>query len=152
MTNIVEYIDENLEYESHYAGEKSIEIYVKSKRTKLECPFCGEISQKVHSVYARKFQHLPIDGKKVKIIIKNKKYFCLNPECSNTTFAETFECLPYNARRSKRLTDEIIQASAKTSSVKASALLRKNTADVGKSTICEILKKKKSKDFLSQNQ
>jgi transposase len=132
-----------LEYARHEIGTDEIKIYVKSSREEIECPFCGEKSTKVHSVYARRFQDLPIGGKKVEIEIANKKYFCRNADCSNTTFAETFDCLPYNARRSKRLTAEIIRVSTEVSSLRASSLLRKSVANIGKSTICELLKKRK---------
>ena len=146
MEELVKMIDEKLEYVRHEIKEDRIKIYVKSRRTEAECPFCGEVSKKVHSIYERKFQDLPIGGKKVEIVIANRKYFCCNPECSNTTFAEMFECLPYNARRSKRLTEEIIRVSTEISSVRASTLLRKSVANVGKSTICELLKKSKSRN------
>jgi len=143
MEELVKMIDENLEYISHEIEKDRIKIQVKSRRTEVECPFCGEKSRKVHSIYERKFQDLPIGGKKVEIVIANKKYFCGNRECENRTFAETFECLPYNARRSRRLTEEIMRVAAEVSSVRASELLKKTTANVGKSTICELLKKRK---------
>lgn len=143
MEELLKEIEENLAYERHEIGTTKIKIYAKSKRSEVECPFCGEKSGKVHSIYERKFQDLPISGKKVEIVIANKKYFCRNADCSNTTFAETFDCLPYNARRSKRLTEEIIRISTELSSLRATALLRKSVANVGKSTICELLKKRK---------
>ena len=143
MEELVKLIDEKLEYERHEISEEKIKIHVKSRRSEVECPFCGEVSRKIHSVYERKFQDLPIGGKKVEIVIANRKYFCRNGECGNTTFAETFDCLPYNARRSKRLTEEIIRVSTEVSSLRATSLLRKSVANVGKSTICELLKKRK---------
>ena len=146
MEEIVKMIDRNLEYERHETEADRVKIYVKSVQKEIRCPFCGEISGKVHSIYERKFQDLPIGGKKAEIVIANRKYFCRNAECANTTFAETFDCLPYNARRSKRLTEEIIRVSAQVSSVRASSLLRNATANVGKSTICDLLKKRKPKD------
>ena len=67
---------------------------------------------------------------------------CNNQECSHTTFAETFKFLPYKGKKSKRLTDEIINLSLNVSLVKASGLLRDGIADVGKSTICNLLKRR----------
>jgi transposase len=146
MEELVKLIDENLEYEGHETSEEYIVIRVKSVRTEIACPFCGEVSGKVHSVYERKFEDMPVCGKKVQVMIKNKKYFCRNAECSNTTFAETYDFLPYNGRRSKRLTEEIIRVSREVSSVKASELLSQSVTNVGKSTICELLKKSRDKD------
>ena len=146
MEEIVNLIDSELEYVSHAIEEDRLIIEVKSRRKEVECPFCGEKSNKVHSVYVRKFQDLPVGGKKVEVKITNKKYFCRNGECDNTTFAETFDCLPYNERRSKRLTEEIIRISKEVSSKTASELMRKTVANVGKSTICELLKKSQPGD------
>jgi transposase len=116
-------------------------LHVHSTREEAVCPCCGAISDKVHSIYLRKFRDLPIQGKKAEIIINNRKYFCLNQECDHKTFAESFECLPKMGRRSKRLTEAILQTAVNLSSISASKTLRHGTADVGKSTICRLLKK-----------
>ena len=142
MEELIRLLDENLEYERHEMHENKIMIYVKSRRTEIECPLCGTTSKKVHSTYLRKFQDLPISGKKVTIVITNKKYFCNNTGCENKTFAETYEFLPYHGRRSDRLTEEIIKISAEVSTVTASEILRDGIADVGRSTISSLLKKK----------
>jgi hypothetical protein len=72
--------------------------------------------------------------------------FCNNPECGHKTFAEAFDFLPHKAKKSNRLTDEIINISLNVSSVTASEILRSRTVDVGKSTICSLLKKRNSQD------
>ena len=80
---------------------------------------------------------------KVEVIIKNRKFFCRNPECEHKTFAERYECLPRMARNSKRLTQAIVNTSISVSSITASKMLKQGTADVGKSTICRLLKKER---------
>ena len=95
---------------------------------------------KKHSTYERSFQDLPIMGKKSKIIIQNRKMFCLNPECKHTTFAETFDFIKPKAKKGNRLLDKIIDVSLNVSSVNASDILKNGIADVGKSTICNLLK------------
>lgn len=141
MDELVKLLDENLEYESHEVGAEDIIINVRSKRSEIACPFCGQISSRVHSTYPRSFQDLPIQGKKVCIRIANRKMFCDNPRCDHTTFAESFDCLGPNAKKSKRLLDEILKVSLEMSSVTASRILSESVATVGKSTICNILKK-----------
>ena len=34
-------------------------------------------------------------GKKTKVIIENRKFFCDNPDCTFTTFAERFDILEH---------------------------------------------------------
>ena len=82
-------------------------------------------------------------GKKTKAIIENRKFFCDNPDCTFTTFAERFDILEQNGKKTKRLIDKIIEdISLNTSSVTASRTLKDGIAEVGKSTICNLLKKR----------
>jgi transposase len=141
MDHLVKTVDQNFEYVSHEAEGSVIRIFVQSTRREARRPYCGSISDKVHSLYFRKFRDLPIQEKKVEIIIYNRKYFCANPECGHKTFAESFECLPKMGRRSRRLTEAIMDTATNLSSIAASKTLRQRTADIGKSTICRFLKK-----------
>jgi transposase len=120
----------------------TIFIRVQSIRKQVICPFCGQPSSKTHSRYDKSFQDLPMQNKKVIIILSNRKMFCLNPDCNHTTFAETFDFLPAKAKKTKRLEDKIINIAMNVSSLTASAILKTNVAKVGKSTICNLLKKR----------
>ena len=143
MEELVKLLDESLEYIEHEIFDGIIYIQVASIHESAFCPYCGTESHRIHSRYERRFQDLPIQGKKVEIILNNRKYFCENPACTQKTFAESFSCLPFKGKRSKRLTEEIVRFSMEVSAVTASALLRKGVAKVGKSTICNLLKKQK---------
>ena len=144
MDELIKGLDEDLEYVGHEIVGDTIFITVASTRKAAICPYCGAVSDKVHSVYKRRFKDLPIQGKKVEIIINNRKMFCNNSECEHRTFAETFDCLPFKSTRSQRLTDEIVRISLEVSSITASRLLNKSVVKVGKSTICNLLKKKEN--------
>ena len=145
MDRLIKEIDPNLEYEWSEIEGDIMRIYAVSERTQAQCPYCGSWSEQVHSIYQRKFRDLPIQGKKVEVIIKNRKFFCRNSECEHKTFAESYECLPRMARNSNRLTQTIVSTSISVSSITASKMLRQGTADVGKSTICRLLKKRARK-------
>jgi transposase len=141
MNEIIKLLDKNLEYVSHKIIGDTIFINVVSNREDVICPSCGEPSSKVHSHYERSFQDLPIQGKKVRVILSNRKMLCCNPECDHTTFAESFNFLKFKAKKTKRLENEIINISMNVSSLTATDILRNSVADVGKSTICNLLKK-----------
>jgi len=141
VKEFVKAIDPDLRYIKHSIHDELIQIYVRSARKKASCPYCGHKSDRVHSIYPRKFRDLPIQGKKVEIIINNRKFFCLNTDCVHKTFAEIFSCLPKMGRRSERLTKTILNTATNLSSVTASKTLKHGTADIGKSTICRLLKK-----------
>jgi len=141
MDELVKALDAELEYVRHELVGEMINIHVASTRKEARCPYCGFVSKRVHSHYERRFKDLPIQGRKVEIVIKNRKMFCLNKECNHRTFAESFECLGFKGKRSLRLTEEILKISLEVSSITASRLLGEGTAKVCKSTICDLLKK-----------
>ena len=87
MKKIVGMLSKELKYLGHEIQTDGIVISVESKKNASDCRYCGQTSDKVHSYYIRKLQDLPIQGKKVRLHIKRKKYFCVNKECGNMTFA-----------------------------------------------------------------
>jgi transposase len=144
LNELMKLLDGDLEYVSHETNGDVLRIFVVSSRKEAICPYCGQSSGRVHSHYERSFFDLPMQGKKVEIIILNRKLRCDNPDCPHKTFAESFDCLPFKGKRSQRLTDEIIKVALEVSSVKASKMLKKGVTDVGKSTICALLKKRRA--------
>jgi len=145
MDDFIKALDECLDYVSHEIIDDFINITVKSNRQEAVCPFCGRPSSKVHSTYPRGFQDLPIMGKKTIILMDNRKMFCNNPDCDHKTFAERFSFLGDNAYRTNRLEDEVLRVSLNCSSVAASSLLSESTVVIGKSAICKLIKKNRSK-------
>ena len=141
MREIVTMLDETLRYLTHQMFEDYIVVVVESSREEVWCPYCGQRSSRVHSRYERSFQDLPIQGKKVFVNIINKKYFCDNDSCLNKTFAESFDFVKPNAKKSERLINKIMKLSTEVSSVTASRILADGVANVSKSTICDMLKK-----------
>ena len=141
MNEIVKMLDENITYVSHEIQGERIYIYVESILEEVTCPYCGQSSIWEHSRYPKSLQDLPIQGKKVTIVIDNRKFFCKNPDCTHKTFAERFRFAEPKATKTTRLQKEILSIGLKQSSVSASKHLKKNTCDVGKSTICTLIKK-----------
>ena len=141
MDEFINNLDKNLRYENHEFNGEIYYIYVKSTRKKVNCTKCGQASSRVHSTYIRSFQDLPIQNKKVIVVINNRKMFCDNQDCMNRTFAETFPFLKPKSKKSKRLIEKIINISLNTSSITAASLLQDGVVNIGKSTICDMLKK-----------
>lgn len=142
MEQLIKLLDENLNYESHELIANTFYIKVHSNKKNTKCTYCGKTSSSIHSMYQRSFQDLPIQGKKVVIILKNKKMFCRNSKCLHTTFAESFDFLRYKAKKSKRLEEEILKIALNCSSLTTSKILSKTVVSIGKSTVCRLFKKK----------
>jgi len=139
--SIITLPDEHLRYVTHESVGGRIVIHVESTRTEAACPYCGTVSNKVHSLYDRTIHDLPIQGQKTCLRMRNRKYFCANKECEHTTFAEQFSFYEPKTLRTKRLQEEILRVSLTQSSISASKYLRSSVVDIGKSAICEMLKK-----------
>lgn len=144
MNELLKMLDKNLVLEKFDVIDNVIYLHVKSNSSETICPYCNTNSNKVHSHYTRSFQDLPIQGKKTIIILNNRKMFCQNPNCNRKTFAERFSFILHKSKKTIRLEDEIVSISQNVSSLAAEKILKKNTAKVGKSTICNILKKRSS--------
>jgi transposase len=145
MKEIIRLLDRNLMYVSHSIEDDTVKIKAISTRASASCPYCGKESKKLHSHYERKLRDLPIAGKKTQIILSNRKMYCRNKDCSHKTFSETFEFYEPNATMTKRLQKEILKVAMTQSSLSATKYLRGSVADVGKSTICTMLKKGRSR-------
>jgi len=144
MQSIVEMLDEHLQYIEHTLQGDKITIRVESKKPTGCCLYCGMESRSVHSVYERKVHDLPIQGKKVTLLINRRKFFCVNKKCAKKTFVEQFKFFKGNERKTNRLQAEILEVSLTQSSVSASKYLKRNVANVSKSTICNLLKKRET--------
>ena len=82
------YPDAELEIESVETIGKEVHIYARSSLDYGVCPYCGEISHKVHSRYLRTVTDLPILGRRTVLHLRMRKFFCGNCECGKKTFAE----------------------------------------------------------------
>lgn len=110
-------------------------------QTELECPFCGSKTSKVHSIYQREIQDLPMQGKKVILLVDTRKMRCMNLDCSHKTFSEKHPFVTAKSKKTNRLIQNILYTSSQLSSLNASKLLKSENITVCKSSICDLLKK-----------
>lgn len=75
-------------------------LNVSALRRSARCPFCRRRSRRIHSRYWRHPADLPINGLRVTLRVRVRRFFCDNARCPRRTFAERFPALvaPY-ARR-----------------------------------------------------
>ena len=121
--------------------ENKVIFHIASTITELECPFCGSKTSKVHSIYQREIQDLPMQGKKVILLVDTRKMRCMNPDCSHKTFSEKHPFVTAKSKKTNRLIQNILYTSSQLSSLNASKLLKSENITVCKSSICDLLKK-----------
>jgi len=145
MEELIRLLDGTLHYDGYEIQDEELFICVSSARETSVCPYCGQPSGQIHSRKVRTLKDLPIQRKKVKLLLDQKKFFCKNKDCVKTTFAERFDFFEPKATKTNRLQKEILRVALTQSSVAASRYLRNSVTDVGKSTICNLLKKEHEK-------
>ena len=74
--------------EAFQLSAQAIHLTVTSVQTAATCPRCGQSARRVHSRYARQVADLPCAGIPVTWTLKVRRFFCDNPACPKTTFAE----------------------------------------------------------------
>jgi len=68
--------------------DRSYHMFAHCNLTYGTCPYCGHVSQRIHSRYMRTIHDLSILGHPVFITFEARKFFCDNPLCHRKTFAE----------------------------------------------------------------
>src|SRR5579863_2883136 len=85
------------------SNEDRLSITARALMPTSVCPSCSQASIHIHSYYTRSPQDLPISGRRVQLVLRVRRFRCLNPHCSRQTFAERLPNLPVSARQTSRL-------------------------------------------------
>ena len=141
MDALIQLLDKNYELYNYRIKSLDVVMEIGSKINMLCCPYCGHTSDKIHSRYQREVQDLPIQGRKVILLITTRKFFCNNPECTKKTFSERHSFVSMKGKKTVRLEKAILNKSLDISSVNASKLLASEGIRISKSSICMMLKK-----------
>ena len=79
-------------------------VTLSGRRLGCACPKCGVVSVRVHARYERRVRDLPIQGERVLMRLRCRKFICRNGLCSQRIFCERFgDALPAFARCTARL-------------------------------------------------
>lgn len=80
-------------------------VSARSAAERRPCPLCGRFSSRVHSRYVRTIADLPSAGRKVRLRLTARRFFCEATFCRRRIFAERFEegNVSERSRRTARL-------------------------------------------------
>jgi transposase len=69
------------------------------------CPLCETVSHRIHSRYVRRVSDLPCSGRRVRLHLVTRRFFCIAQRCRRRIFAERFDeaVLAERSRRTSRL-------------------------------------------------
>ena len=85
-------------------GEECLTLVVRLTTPQMPCPGCGQFSRQVHSHARRTLCDLPVGGRRVRLSLQVRRFFCRTPTCPRRTFRDQVPSLaaPW-ARRTERL-------------------------------------------------
>src|SRR5712692_5491596 len=93
-----------LHLEAFHLSAASMTLTVASVQPQATCPGCGQTSQRIHSRARRHLADVPCAGIPMRWTLKVRRFFCDNPNCAKTTFAERLpQVVAVWARRTHRL-------------------------------------------------
>jgi transposase len=77
-------------------------IYASIRSPRSRCPLCGKYSNRVHDYYFRTITDLPIFQSKTIILLKTRKFKCVNKQCQRKVFSEQTPAILRYSRRTER--------------------------------------------------
>jgi transposase len=91
-------------------GADMVTFRVRAKAGDAACSGCGRRSSRVHARYQRQLADLPLGGCRVRVIVRVRRFKCLNRRCAQSTFSEQIPGLttPF-ARRTPPLTGALVK-------------------------------------------
>lgn len=91
-------------------ASQTLTVFLSVETAEAACPFCQHLSHRVHSHYTRTLQDIPCTGNVLRLLVSIRRFFCTNPMCSRTVFAERLpEITARYARRTLRCTQALAE-------------------------------------------
>ena len=102
-------LSEGLHIELITASAHELLVQIISSSPQACCPLCRVQAGRIHSRYTRQVADLPCVGRHVTLLLRVRKFFCPNPACPRTIFAEQFpDLVPSYARLTNRLRGALV--------------------------------------------
>ncbi|WP_081701918.1 hypothetical protein [Carnobacterium inhibens] len=77
MEEVIQLLDMHLVYDSHELIDNKLAIHVSSNRIAANCPYCGQPSSRIHSIYMKKFSRFARTRKQSDyLFVKQEIFLC----------------------------------------------------------------------------
>src|SRR3712207_855943 len=94
--------------ETMEADDQGVRLTASVTHATTPCPICAESATRVHSRYQRTVADLPWAGRRVRLLVQVRRFFCDTPTCPRAIFAECLgPAITAYARRTTRLTEQL---------------------------------------------
>jgi transposase len=123
------------------AAGRSVHVLARACASEAACTGCGVVSRRVHSSYQRRLADSASGGQEVLIDLQVRRFFCGNPACGKTTFAEQVPGLTVRYGRRTCTLQAVLQAVALALGGRAGARLTGRLAcTVSRSTLVRLIR------------
>ena len=123
------------------AAGGSVHVLARICASQAACTGCGVVSRRVHSSYQRRLADTASGGQEVLIDLQVRRFFCGNPACAKTTFAEQVAGLTVRYGRRTCALRAVLQAVALALGGRAGARLTGRLAcAVSRSTLLRLIR------------
>jgi transposase len=132
-----------------YIDEDSIIFSLEPIKESSRCPECGKTAHRVHSVYIRTINDLPVFNYKVRLKVRARRFFCDNITCQRKIFAERLQGLPGRySRKTTRLAEALLKLSMTTSAEAASKIAKHIANGTSPNTLLRLIRNYKINDYI----
>ena len=122
-------------------GDDGVTIRAVSEATGIRCPACGEASDRVHRRYERTLADLPWARFAVRLQVRVRRFFCENPACPRTIFAERLAGIaPAFAHRTDRQRDRLTDLALALGGEDGARLAAKHGMPVSPDTLLRLIR------------
>ena len=123
------------------AAGRSVHVLARACASEAACTGCGAVSRRVHSSYQRRLADTASGGQEVLIDLQVRRFFCGNPACTKTRFAEQVPGLTTRYGRRTCTLQAVLQAVALALGGRAGARLTGRLAcTVSRSTLVRLIR------------
>ncbi|MEU8378473.1 ISL3 family transposase [Streptosporangium sp. NPDC048865] len=86
---------------------KQIRVWARTPDGSVTCPACGAETARVHGYYERSVADIPVDARRVVVVVRIRRLICPTPGCRQTFREQLPGVLERYQRRTARLTSQI---------------------------------------------
>lgn len=84
------------------------QVLVEPIETEAACPSCGVLTTRIQARPVHRVKDLPAGGEDLQVLVRKRRMACLELACERRSFVQTTEQLPFRARITTRLSQQLV--------------------------------------------
>ena len=84
------------------------QVLVEPAATEAACPSCGVLTTRIQARPIHRVKDVPVGGTDLQVMVRKRRMACQETGCSRRSFVQTTEQLPFRARITTRLSQQLV--------------------------------------------